>query len=70
MPIRLYTIGDLIPVLRMQKRPIRKLITSGVLPGKRVGRQFLVSEEALCRYLNIPEITDYGTYRKQISNCP
>lgn len=45
MAITIYTIPELIPILRLKKRAIRKLIAEGELPARLVGRQWLVREE-------------------------
>jgi excisionase family DNA binding protein len=53
--INAYTIPDLIPILRMKRRAIRQLLTNGRLQGRIVGRQWLVPEEAIRRFLETPE---------------
>jgi excisionase family DNA binding protein len=52
MAVTVYTIPELIPVLRMKKRAIRKLIAEGELPARLVGRQWLVREEDLKMFLD------------------
>jgi hypothetical protein len=37
MSITVYTIPELIPILRLKKRAIRKLIAEGELPARPVG---------------------------------
>jgi excisionase family DNA binding protein len=50
-----YTIPELVPILRIKKRAIRKLVSNGNLSGRLVGRQILVTEEALKRFLKAPD---------------
>jgi excisionase family DNA binding protein len=50
-----YTIPELVPILRIKKRAIRKLVSTGKLAGRLVGRQILVTEEALRHYLKTPD---------------
>jgi hypothetical protein len=57
MAVTIYTIPELIPILRMNKRAIRKLIRSRSLLGRLVGRQILVTEEALRMFLKAPDMT-------------
>jgi excisionase family DNA binding protein len=64
MAVTVYTIPELMPILRLKKRAIRNLITSGELAGRLVGRQFLVSDEALKRYLKAPEHVPCGNCRQ------
>jgi excisionase family DNA binding protein len=53
--ITVYSIEDLMPILRMTQRAIRKLIHNGDLLGRKVGRNYLVTESALTDYLETPE---------------
>ncbi len=46
-----YTINELAPILRLKPRAIRRLINSGQLQARLVGRQFLVSEALLREFL-------------------
>ncbi len=50
--VTVYTIPELMPILRMKKRAIRKLLIAGVLRGRFVGRQWLVTEESLRGFLD------------------
>lgn len=56
-----FTIPELVPILRLKKRAIRKLVSNGDLSGRLVGRQILVSEEALKRFLKAPDVKQCGT---------
>ncbi len=47
-----YTIEELVPILRMKKRAIRRLISEGELPARFVGRRWLVREEELKLFLD------------------
>jgi hypothetical protein len=55
MSVTAYTIPDLIPILRMKSRAIRQLLTDGKLQGRIVGRQWLVPEESIKRFLETPQ---------------
>ncbi len=57
MSIAVYTIPELMPLLRLKKRAIRKLISTGKLSGRLVGKQWLVTEQALNAFLNSPDGT-------------
>jgi len=46
-----YNVSDLIPVLKLKPRAIRKLLASRKLKGQLVGRQWIVSEDSLRRFL-------------------
>lgn len=46
-----FTVPELVPVLKLQPRAIRKLLASGKLPARRVGRQWIVSETSLRSFL-------------------
>ncbi len=50
-----YTIPDLVPILKMKTRAIRRLLTDGDLQGRLVGRQWLVTEGSVKRFLETPE---------------
>jgi excisionase family DNA binding protein len=52
MSMTVYTIPELIPILRLKKRAIRKLIAEGELPARLIGRQWLVREEDLKMFLD------------------
>jgi excisionase family DNA binding protein len=52
MNITVYTISELIPILRLKKRAIRKLIAECELPARLIGRQWLVREEDLKMFLD------------------
>ncbi len=54
MSMKLYTLPELEPVLRLKKRVIRKLIRNGDLWARMVGRQYLVTEKSLSDYLEEP----------------
>ncbi len=55
-----YTVEELVPVLRMSKRAIRKLFTSGRLRGLWVGRQYLTTEECVRLFLGEPRTAAPG----------
>ncbi len=46
-----YTVSELVPLLKLKPRAVRKLLASGSLQGKRVGRQWIVSEYTLRSFL-------------------
>lgn len=46
-----YTVDELVPILRMKPRAIRRLIATDQLFGRMVGRQFLVTQTSLKGYL-------------------
>ncbi len=46
-----YTVAELTPVLKLKERAIRNLLASGKLPGRRIGRQWIVSECSLHAFL-------------------
>ena len=50
-----YTVDELVPVLKMKKRAVRQLLTDGKIPGRLVGRQWLVTDEAVRVFLRSPE---------------
>jgi excisionase family DNA binding protein len=47
----MYTVDEVAKMLRVSTETIRKLIASGEIRAKRVGRQFRISQEALDEYL-------------------
>ncbi len=55
MSITVYTIEELMPILHLKKRAVRNLITRGYLRGRLVGRQWLVTEDAVKLDLKSPE---------------
>ena len=42
-----FTVPELVPILHLKQRAIRKLIADGQLRGRLVGRQYLTTEAAL-----------------------
>jgi len=50
-----YTIPELVPILKLKKRAIRQLLAKGYLRGQIVGRQWLVAEESVKKFLRSPE---------------
>jgi hypothetical protein len=46
-----YTVNDLVPILHMKPRAIRRLIATDQLFGRMVGRQFLVTQTSLKEFL-------------------
>lgn len=56
MLTRLYTIKDLTSILKLSAFTIRKKIRERKLPGYKVGKQYLVKESDLIKYIN--DLTD------------
>lgn len=51
-----FTVSQLTEILKMHERPIRKLLASGKLPARRIGRQWIVSEASLRFFLGENQI--------------
>ena len=49
--MNVYTVEELIPLLRISKKGIRTFLAQGKLKGRKVGKRWLVSEEALREFL-------------------
>ena len=51
----LLVVEDLASVLRITPSAARKLLRRGVIPGRRIGRRWVVDREALLRSLTGPD---------------
>jgi hypothetical protein len=49
------TVPDLIPILKVKKRAVRRFLAEGRLKGRMIGHQWVVSENALRQFLESPE---------------
>lgn len=47
-----YTVPDLCKLLNTTPQTVRKYISEGRIKGKKIGRQWLVDEEAVKEFLN------------------
>jgi excisionase family DNA binding protein len=61
MTLKVYTVEELVPILRMKKRAIRRCLAEGELSGQLVGKKWLVTEEAVKVFLNAPDLTSNGS---------
>ena len=52
--MKIYKVEDLAPILKVSKKTVRDYISSGRLRGRKVGKRYLVTEEALRMFLNSP----------------
>lgn len=52
----LLLVEDLAPVLRMSPSGVRAALRAGRIPGKRVGRKWMVSRAALLGFIASPDV--------------
>lgn len=64
MTMTVYRIPDLVPILKMKPRAIRKLFTEGQVRGRLVGRQVLTTEDSLKRFLGEPPTNHACSFHK------
>ena len=50
--IRVYTVGEVAKILKVQNRTVRDYIIAGKLKAKKLGRAYRVREEDLKAFLN------------------
>jgi len=55
--MKIYTVEDLIPILQVSRKAVRRYLARGKLRGRKVGKKWLVTEEALRRFLESPDIS-------------
>ena len=58
--MKIYRVEELVPILRVLKKAVRAYIASGRLRGRKVGKRWLVTEEALRLFLNSPDASLTG----------
>lgn len=49
----MYNVAELVSILQITDTSVRKYIREGKIRGQRIGRGYLVSEEALKRFLGV-----------------
>ena len=49
----MYNVSELVSILQITDTSVRKYIKEGKIKGQRIGRGYLVSEEALKKFLGV-----------------
>ena len=51
----IYTVDDLAPQLRLSPKALRRYLAQGTLAGRKVGKRWLIHEDAVRHFLNVRE---------------